>query len=125
MICTSECLMEPTAFLMNSLNSNTSQHRLCSFENDSLNTSNNASCGIECKEDIERNSGCLYTSFTFWSFVILMSIGTIGFNVTNSISDAICFDVIGKLIMRLQYFVIYNLNNALEFLHITEIFVVI
>ncbi|XP_018565795.1 major facilitator superfamily domain-containing protein 6 [Anoplophora glabripennis] len=94
-ICTSKCLMEPTAFLMNSLNSNTSQYRLCSFENYSLNTNNSATCGMECKEDIERNSGCLYTSFTFWSFVILMSIGTIGFNVTNSISDAICFDVIG------------------------------
>lgn len=38
----------------------------------------------------------LLTSSTFWVFVILMCLGTIGFNVTNSISDAICFDVLGE-----------------------------
>lgn len=51
-------------------------------------------CDITCIDDIERNTKCLYQSFTFWCFIILMSIGTIGFNVLNSISDAICFDVI-------------------------------
>jgi hypothetical protein len=39
---------------------------------------------------------CFYKSFTFWSFVILTYVGTIGFNVGNSISDAVCFDVMGK-----------------------------
>ncbi|KAF5299512.1 hypothetical protein FQR65_LT01095 [Abscondita terminalis] len=51
-------------------------------------------CDITCIDDLERNTECLYNSFTFWCFIILMSLGTIGFNVLNSISDAICFDVI-------------------------------
>ncbi|XP_052128997.1 major facilitator superfamily domain-containing protein 6 isoform X1 [Frankliniella occidentalis] len=38
----------------------------------------------------------LYSTVTFWSFVILMAIGSIGYNVANSISDAICFDVLGE-----------------------------
>lgn len=36
------------------------------------------------------------SSATFWIFVIFMCCGTIGFNVTNSISDAICFDMLGE-----------------------------
>lgn len=43
-------------------------------------------------EDFQPN---LLKSATFWVFVVLMCLGTIGFNVTNSISDAICFDVLG------------------------------
>lgn len=43
---------------------------------------------------------CFYATMTFWSFVVLMCIGTIGFNVTNSVSDAICFDVLGDKTMR-------------------------
>lgn len=58
--------------------------------------SNSSICNLSCTEDIEIDSSALYKSFTFWSFVILMSLGTIGYNVINSISDAICFDVIGK-----------------------------
>lgn len=61
---------------------------------------NNYSCNIKydliCEQDTETVTGCLYRTPSFWAFVILMSIGTICFNVTNSISDAICFDVIGK-----------------------------
>ncbi|XP_031634543.1 major facilitator superfamily domain-containing protein 6 [Contarinia nasturtii] len=43
---------------------------------------------------------CFYRTTTFWSFVILMCIGTIGFNVANSVSDAICFDMLGDKTMR-------------------------
>lgn len=52
---------------------------------------------LECRtsEDAEAAS-CFYATWVFWSFVILTYIGTIGFNVGNSISDAICFDVLGK-----------------------------
>lgn len=39
---------------------------------------------------------CFYKSFTFWAFVFLTYVGTIGFNVGNSISDAVCFDVLGR-----------------------------
>lgn len=42
------------------------------------------------------NHLCLYRSSAFWLFVMLMCAGTIGFNVTNSISDAICFDMLGE-----------------------------
>ncbi|KAI4477376.1 hypothetical protein M0804_012762 [Polistes exclamans] len=38
----------------------------------------------------------LYISMTFWSFILLMSLGNIGFNISNCISDAICFDVLGE-----------------------------
>lgn len=41
-------------------------------------------------------SSCFYKSFTFWIFVLLTYLGIIGFNVGNSISDAICFDVLGE-----------------------------
>lgn len=58
----------------------------------------NSTCSFKCDEDIDTNTACLYRSFTFWSFIILMSLGTVGFNVLNSISDAICCDVIGKFI---------------------------
>ncbi|KAF5276051.1 hypothetical protein FQA39_LY00847 [Lamprigera yunnana] len=54
----------------------------------------NSHCDITCIDDIDRNTECLYQSYSFWMFIILMSLGTIGFNVLNSISDAICFDVI-------------------------------
>lgn len=58
------------------------------------NATNNYSCDVNC-DNFEDNY-CLYTSITFWGFVLLMSLGNIGFNVSNCISDAICFDVLGK-----------------------------
>lgn len=59
----------------------------------------NATCKeIQCvAEDGERpydNGGCFYWTPTFWLFVILMCIGTIGFNVSNCVSDATCFDML-------------------------------
>ncbi|XP_039282566.1 major facilitator superfamily domain-containing protein 6-like [Nilaparvata lugens] len=36
-----------------------------------------------------------YKGMIFWLYVIFMSLGSIGFNVINSISDTICFDVLG------------------------------
>lgn len=52
---------------------------------------------IKC-ETQSRNLDFLYTTVTFWSFVILMALGSIGYNVANSISDAVCFDVLGKFL---------------------------
>lgn len=46
------------------------------------------------------NNNCFYQSQTFWSFVLLMCIGTIGFNVANCISDAACFDMLGEKTLR-------------------------
>lgn len=56
----------------------------------------NLTYDLQCEEDTEAVTACIYKTGNFWAFVLLMSIGTIGFNVVNSISDAICFDVIGK-----------------------------
>ncbi|XP_011164629.1 major facilitator superfamily domain-containing protein 6 [Solenopsis invicta] len=62
-----------------------------SCQNDVTKISN---CNVTCDEFEDNN--CLYTSITFWGFVLLMSLGNIGFNVSNCISDAICFDVLGE-----------------------------
>ncbi|KAJ8938551.1 hypothetical protein NQ314_011440 [Rhamnusium bicolor] len=97
-ICSSRCFTEPHNFLLSYVNSSNSSHnyRLCHFISRTKHANTTSDCDIICKEDIDNNNNCLYKSFTFWSFIVLLSIGTIGFNVTNSISDAICFDVIGE-----------------------------
>lgn len=65
---------------------------ICSFDD------NNSHCKFSCVlHETEREKDCLYGTPAFWGFVLLMSLGTIGFNVANSISDAICFDVLGEL----------------------------
>ncbi|XP_047365966.1 major facilitator superfamily domain-containing protein 6 isoform X1 [Vespa velutina] len=94
---------------------------ICDNENDNssfvrMNTeeSSNAFCFIDvtkvnnCVINNNNNNNCtktslvlednynLYISMTFWSFVLLMSLGNIGFNISNCISDAICFDVLGE-----------------------------
>ncbi|XP_063992329.1 major facilitator superfamily domain-containing protein 6 isoform X2 [Diachasmimorpha longicaudata] len=56
-------------------------------------------CTINCpvrRDDMEIDTSCLLESYSFWIFVLLFSLGSIAFNVTNSISDAICFDVLGE-----------------------------
>lgn len=58
----------------------------------------NTNCNLFCHDDEEKTSECTLASIRFWSFVFLMCAGTIGYNVINSISDAICFDVLGKII---------------------------
>jgi hypothetical protein len=64
----------------------------CSLDDDS------SHCELSCiLHETEREKDCLYGTPTFWGFVLLMSLGTIGFNVANSVSDAICFDVLGEL----------------------------
>lgn len=58
-----------------------------------MSTNLNTICNIVCENF---STDCLYTSSTFWGFVLLLSIGNIGFNVANCISDAVCFDVLGN-----------------------------
>ncbi|XP_053977015.1 major facilitator superfamily domain-containing protein 6 [Hylaeus volcanicus] len=55
--------------------------------------SQSTNCNVTC--DDFKDKHCLYSSATFWGFVFLMCLGNIGFNVSNSISDAICFDILG------------------------------
>ncbi|XP_036334100.1 major facilitator superfamily domain-containing protein 6 [Rhagoletis pomonella] len=51
---------------------------------------------ILCHFDQSLQTDCIYSTPTFWLFVTFMCLGTIGFNVVNSISDAICFDMLGE-----------------------------
>lgn len=72
------------------------QKVLCHSKNYTEITINHNSTNLECRtsEDAEASS-CFYKTWPFWTFVVLTYLGTIGFNVGNSISDAICFDVLG------------------------------
>lgn len=56
----------------------------------------NVLCDLVCTEDLQHPPDCVTGTLTFWSFVLLMSLGTIGFNVANCVSDATCFDMLGK-----------------------------
>lgn len=40
-----------------------------------------------------------YTELVFWGFVATFTLGSMGYNVANSVSDAICFDVLGELVL--------------------------
>lgn len=57
---------------------------------------------IRCIPDdnSETFGNCFYWTPTFWIFVILMCTGTIGFNVSNCVSDATCFDMLGEKTMN-------------------------
>lgn len=68
---------------------------LCWEKDQQINLPKNVSF-LSCSIDHSLEPDCLYNSLTFWSFVLLMCFGTIGFNVTNCISDAICFDMLGE-----------------------------
>lgn len=60
----------------------------------------NRTCEVACTEDIEIHSTCLYATPNFWFFIVLLCMGTICFNVANSLSDAICCDIIGMYFIR-------------------------
>ena len=62
----------------------------------------NTICELIC-EPVHKDSS-FYLGSIFISYVLLMALGSIGYNVTNSISDAICFDVLGKLKFYLVVF---------------------
>lgn len=70
---------------------------LCHNENETDIKISQDETSIECRtsEDAEAAS-CFYKTWIFWTFVVLTYLGTIGFNVGNSISDAICFDMLGE-----------------------------
>uniref|UniRef100_A0A1B0C8B2 Major facilitator superfamily (MFS) profile domain-containing protein n=1 Tax=Lutzomyia longipalpis TaxID=7200 RepID=A0A1B0C8B2_LUTLO len=50
-------------------------------------------CDLSCTEHTDL---ALEMPSIFWTFVVLMCVGTIAFNVINSLSDAVCFDVLGE-----------------------------
>ncbi|XP_034952172.1 major facilitator superfamily domain-containing protein 6-A [Chelonus insularis] len=56
---------------------------------------NNIACQVK-EIEVNESNQCLYQSLRFWGFILLMSIGSISFNVTNSVTDAICFDILGE-----------------------------
>ncbi|EDV35823.1 uncharacterized protein Dana_GF12659, isoform E [Drosophila ananassae] len=75
----------------NLLHGNESYH-LCLTEPLTWDWSNSISASCQ----LQHVSSCIYGDSKFWLFVCLLFIGTIGFNVTNSISDACCFDLLGE-----------------------------
>ncbi|XP_066991663.2 major facilitator superfamily domain-containing protein 6 [Anabrus simplex] len=87
-----------SAILTKAESNSTDQFEVCGTKfSEHFNTMEAMKCNFTCVLDkTSDNADCLYGTPTFWSFVILMSLGTIGFNVANSISDAICFDVLGS-----------------------------
>lgn len=54
---------------------------------------------IPIENENQSLGSCFYVTWTFWIYVILMCIGTIGFNVSNCVSDATCFDMLGDKTM--------------------------
>ncbi|XP_071581474.1 major facilitator superfamily domain-containing protein 6-like [Temnothorax nylanderi] len=54
----------------------------------------NNNCNVSCNNSVEDNH--LYTSITFWGFVVLMLLGNTGVNVFLCITDAICAEILGK-----------------------------
>lgn len=93
---------ETSVLALNTFNS------ICVLSNvtQTCNITNN--CDIHCRSQAELETRCVLTSFQFWCFVVLMAGGTIAFNVINSISDAICFDVLGNFfIYLLCIFIVY------------------
>jgi hypothetical protein len=65
------------------------------FNQSTITLENEEVFACRTSEDAEADS-CFYKTWTFWIFVFIKYIGTISFNVGNSISDAICFDVLGE-----------------------------
>ncbi|XP_071626340.1 major facilitator superfamily domain-containing protein 6-like [Temnothorax longispinosus] len=50
-------------------------------------------CNVTCNNFEDQ---CVYTSNTFWSFVYLWSLAEITFSTCLSISDAVCFHILGQ-----------------------------
>lgn len=69
--------------------------QLCLYNVDQI---SNKTCDLVCRIDETFVPDCVTGTATFWMFVCFMCLGTIGFNVTNSATDATCFDILGKLI---------------------------
>lgn len=69
--------------------------RVCLYNIDKI---SNKTCELACQIDETFVPDCVTGTATFWMFVCFMCLGTIGFNVTNSATDATCFDILGKLI---------------------------
>lgn len=55
----------------------------------------NKTCDASCSLEGEQPD-CISGTATFWTFVCLACLGTIGFNVANCVSDATCFDMLGE-----------------------------
>lgn len=58
-----------------------------------LTCSSEVVCDMACEPNHKGSS--FYMGPIFITFAVLMCLGSIGYNVTNSVSDAICFDVLG------------------------------
>ncbi|XP_068145554.1 major facilitator superfamily domain-containing protein 6 [Drosophila tropicalis] len=85
-----QALIVASLNLSQNLQHNNASYHMCFTKNTTNDWSNDSAI---CQ--MEYISSCVYGNSKFWLFVCLLFIGTIGFNVTNSISDACCFDLLG------------------------------
>ncbi|KAL3267433.1 hypothetical protein HHI36_011560 [Cryptolaemus montrouzieri] len=94
--CTSKCFQQSDRFQIHSilpLTQNVS-FQLCATDID-IQAGSSQLCEFKCRDTSDVPNDIILKSLSFWFFVASLSIGTIAFNVANSISDAVCFDVIG------------------------------
>jgi hypothetical protein len=111
MICSSDCRDEATTVLVT-----IQQDHICVLSHHFAFT--NQTCEFTCEEDADTSSRCLYRTFPFWSFVTFMYVGCIGANVIMSITDAICFDIIGTY--AISFFLRTDKPNRQEQMEIME-----
>lgn len=62
----------------------------------------NYNCNVTCNNF--NDDQCLYSSIVFWSFVLLMCLGNIAFYVTISLTDTICFAVLGMWLHKYKFY---------------------
>lgn len=73
--------------------SNNALFQVCLYNIDKI---GNKTCDLFCRiDETYVLPDCVTGTTTFWMFVFFMCLGTIGFNVTNSATDATCFDILG------------------------------
>lgn len=92
--CYSECLTKMEKYHLYIGSNTTTNASVCDMTKE--NEIGEVPCTFKCKESGDIPDEELFKSVYFWFFITLLSVGTIAFNVVNSISDAVCFDVIGK-----------------------------
>lgn len=70
--------------------------QVCLYDKDNI---SNKTGELVCKIDENAVPDCVTGTATFWMFVLFLCFGTIGFNVTNSATDATCFDILGSTLI--------------------------
>ncbi|XP_046385004.1 major facilitator superfamily domain-containing protein 6-B isoform X2 [Ischnura elegans] len=76
-------------------NMTSSADNITSLANNSISLASNSTSLANNGTTTSNPSESLYSSASWWCFVGLLALGTIFYNVANSVSDAITFDILG------------------------------